>query len=67
MDCGVTRNGDVYIKDTTVYPVVFDGGGLGTKRGVDDDGAAISMMIYDVGVDVGVEGVREIGCMWNFL
>ena len=50
-----------------MYPVVFDGGGVGRKRGVDDDGGAISMIVCDVGVNVGVEEVGEIGCMWYLL
>ena len=34
---------------------------------MDDDGGAIGVIACDVGVYVGVEGVREIRCMWYFL
>ena len=34
---------------------------------MDDDGGAIGMIVCGVGVNVGVEEVREIGCTWYFL
>ena len=34
---------------------------------MDDDGGAIGVIVCDVGVNVGVEEVREIRCMWYFL
>ena len=34
---------------------------------MDDDGGAIGVMVSDVGVNSGVEEVRELRCMWYFL
>ena len=34
---------------------------------MDDDGGAIGVIVCDVGVNVGVEEVREMRCVWCFL